>query len=198
MASARFGKMFSCFRSVSVSQRMSFKLLAVSGRITVSTVPDARATPFFFRVTGTTAELRFVRSAIFPFDFFIGHSSFDFSVKIHCQQERFGKCAELFRSVFPVILTFPGFVLRPPAILDVQMHTLLPVLCCGFAIVGLLEIGLLFCLDGLKILGAVFDIVESLFFFALSRRLGKTTAKAGTSAVAVEVKSASARTIDVA
>jgi hypothetical protein len=77
------------------------------------------------------------------------------------------------------------------------MHALLSVFGCSLAIVCSLEVGFLFRLDGLKILGSVFDIVESLFFFKLSLCLAEPSTKAKTLAIAVEIQAAVPRAIDV-
>src|ERR1700688_4612143 len=116
MASARFGMMFSCFRSVSVSQRMSLRLLAVSGRMTVTACILAGF---------ALAPLRFVRATVFVFDFFMVKSPFDLSVQFKGQIVRFGKCTKLFRSIAGVIFLLPCLVPRLAAVLDMLRRALL-------------------------------------------------------------------------
>src|SRR5258708_1272736 len=163
MASARLGRMFSCLRSVSVSQRTSLRLLADSGRMSV-TAPEAvaRARPFFL-FGRASAELRFVRRVVLPADFMVSHPSFDLSVKVHGEHRYFGERTVVFlRQMVAVVGRMPTLVLRPAAVLDMPRHCLFALDPRLHGIVGADEIGVFLRLQERPILLPVFRVVDAL------------------------------------
>jgi hypothetical protein len=79
-----------------------------------------------------------------------------------------------------------------------QMHALLPVFGSGLAVISSFKPSFLLCLDYLKVLGAVFDVVEPLFLDALSLGLAVAATKARALAIAVEVETGHASSVDMA
>src|SRR5512146_186325 len=138
--------------------------LADNGWITMTAVPGARARvvtllPFFFAV----AELRVVGSAVFPFDFGIGHSSFDFAVEVDSEHRDFGKrTVELRGPVLFVVLAFPRPILRTAAILDVTSHMLLTFNSRRHRVISELEVRGLLGLDPRKVLCSIFAVIGGL------------------------------------
>lgn len=189
MASARLGIMVSCFKSVSVSQRMSLRLLAVSGRMTVTARPLAR-----FALT----PLRFVCATVLVFDFGIGSPSFNFAVKINCQHVGFCELSEFFGSVLAVVLTFPFSIPRLSAVFDVKRHSLSPHHGSFHRIVSALEMFALFCFNRRKVFGAIRDVVQSFFSALLRFGFMLPPRKAGTAVIAEQTHSKRAGAIDMA
>src|SRR5262245_2626318 len=188
MASARFGRMFSALRSVSVSQRMSFRFLADSGRMIATAAPRARvATLRAFRFA--VAELRFVARLVFPADFMIGHPSFDFAVEIDCHHRGLCKRAILlFRSLLAVVALLPSLVFRLAAVFDVARHVQLALRRSLRRVIGANMVGVFLSLQHRAVLRAIGHVVVTLFGDLLPSRLVLAAPQARTAPVAVKLQ----------
>ena len=119
-------------------------------------------------------------------------SAFDLKIQVLQHHRCLSERAKI--SLSPVVLVvglLPTLVLRAPAVLDVPRHGLLALLCGLHRVIGALVVFLLADQNPLKVLRAIFDIVQPLRLGALCPGLAVATNEDRAPAIAIEVQNTS-------